>query len=349
MLEKDNSITFHGKTFSTSLRKEITDEEYKEVLKQLQSLPSREDVLKNIENLAKGGTSMAEVTNYFFKDLMYNVRNGQDAWSVNEGFQCKEVAEYFAAKVAVNEKVFPPKYGLAKNIESALRLCGIRCCRKPSQFPLKTCHMILDEFLPEGGVWYDPCAGWGARMTAAWQKTIEGKPIKYLTNETNPALFMRLQNYCMTLCRTKLVDVEMRDCTAAKTNTDWLGKADLAFTSPPYYNFEYYEGKETSCTEETTYEEWKQNFLKPTICNCYRYLKPGGILAWNIKDIYTNKTWWPLVEDSKIEALSADFKFEGVRTLKNIKRSYGTRGNTEETKTKGMNPNADEQILIFRK
>ena len=52
---------------------------------------------------------MSEVNNYFFKDLMYNVRNGQDAWSVNEAFGCKEVAEYFAAKVAVNEKVFPIK------------------------------------------------------------------------------------------------------------------------------------------------------------------------------------------------------------------------------------------------
>ena len=45
---------------------------------------------------------------------MYDVRNGQDAWSVNEEFGCKEVAEYFAAKVAVNEKVFPLKYSLPK-------------------------------------------------------------------------------------------------------------------------------------------------------------------------------------------------------------------------------------------
>ena len=92
MLETDNSITFHGKTFRTSLRKNITDDEYKDIVKHLKSKPSCDDVHKNIKNLAKGGTSMSEVNNYFFKDLIYNKQNEQNAWSVYEAFGYKEVA-----------------------------------------------------------------------------------------------------------------------------------------------------------------------------------------------------------------------------------------------------------------
>ena len=351
MLETDNSIAFHGKTFRTSLRKNITDDEYKDIVKHLKSKPSWNDVHKNIKNLAKGGTSMSEVNNYFFKDLMYNVRNGQDAWSVNEAFGCKEVAEYFAAKVAVNEKVFPLKYGLSKNVESSLRLCGIRCCRKPSQFPLKACHMILDEFLPDGGVWYDPCMGWGARMTAAWQKTVNGCDITYFGTDTNKALCERLIEYVTALCPVtdKAFHFSIRHASSTDLQEDWINKVDLCFTSPPYFNFEYYEGDDTSCKEDTTYEDWKAGFLVPTIKNCYKYLKDNGVLAWNIKDIYTNKTWWPLVNDSIEIAKQCGFEYVGYRTLKNIKRAYGTRGLTKETKTKGMNPNADEKILIFKK
>ena len=66
----------------------------------------------------------------------------------------------------------------------------------------------------------------------------------------------------------------------------------------------------------------------------------------NIKDIFTNKTWWPLVDDSIKAAQRAGFRYEGDRTLKNIKRMYGSRGDSGK---KGINPNADERILIFQK
>ena len=346
----ENNIYFNNRTFRTSLRKPITDNEYMEICSQLKSKPSFSDVERNINNLAKMKTSMSDINNYYFKDLMYDVRNGQDAWSVNEAFQCKQVAEYFAAKVAVNEKVFPSKYGLAKNVESALRLCGIRCCRKPSQFPLKTCHMILDEFLPNGGVWYDPCAGCGARLTAAWQKTINGCNITYLATDTNTELCDRLNEYSNLLReRCNGFSYDIRNETSGYRQQTWINKVDLCFTSPPYFNFEYYVGDNTSCDEHTDYVTWKEKFLTETFENCNAYLKDNGILAWNIKDIYTNKTWWPLVEDSINIAEKCGFTYEGYRVLKNIKRAYGTRGLTEQTKTKGMNPNADEKILIFRK
>ena len=341
-MKENHNITFNGRTFKTSLHKDLTDEQWKDVIAWLQRKPTFDEVKQNLKKLKNGGLQMTEVTNYFFKDLMQKVRNGQDAFCIADSFECKEIIEYFAAKAAVNEKVFPPKYGLCDNIESAMRLCGIRCCRKPSQFPLKTVREILDEFLPNGGAWYDPCMGWGARMIGAWQH----KDVTYFGTDTNEELWNRLVDLAMSLgpISDEQFHFVIRNASAVDLQKDWVGQVDLCFTSPPYFNAEYYEGENTSCTPETSYEEWKDNFLKPVFRNCYQYLKNGGVMAWNIKDIFTDKVWWPLVDDSIKAAELAGFKYEGDRTLKNIKRMHGhTNG------AKGMNPNADERILIFRK
>lgn len=339
-MKENHNITYNGRTFKTSLHKSLTDEEWKGVVEWLKRRPDFKDVDTNIIKLEKGGLQMTDVTNYYFKDLMQKVRNGQDAFCIADSFVHKPIIEYFAAKAAVNEKVFPPKYGLGDNIESAMRLCGIRCCRKPSQFPLKTCHSILDEFLPDGGVWYDPCMGWGARMIAAWQR----KNVIYFGTDTNKELYNRLCSLATTLDGYHPFKYHILDDSASYFYATWFGQVDLCFTSPPYFNLEYYDGEETSCKPETTYEEWKGCFLKLVFKNCYSYLKSDGVMAWNIKDIFTNKTWWPLVDDSMKAAEEAGFEYIGDRTLKNIKRMHGhTDG------SKGMNPNADERILIFRK
>lgn len=309
----------------------------------LQKVPDWDEVENQIKKVDKGGMKMQHITNWYFKDLMQRVRNGQDAFCIADSFKCKAIIEYFMAKVLVNEKVFPIKeYPLPVLIESAMRLCGIRCCRKPSQFPLKTVKEILDEFLPNGGTWYDPCMGWGARMLGAWQH----KDVIYFGTDTNEELYNRLSDLAQQLNKHREFLFDIRQWSATDLQVGWKDRMDLVFTSPPYFNAEYYEGKHTSCTPDTAYEDWKNNFLRPVFKNCYIYLKQGGVMAWNIKDIFTDKTWWPLVEDSIKAAEEAGFKYDGDRTLKNIKRMYGSRGDSGK---KGINPNADERILIFRK
>ena len=181
-------------------------------------------------------------------------------------------------------------------------------------------------------------------MVAAWQR----KNVAYYGTDTNEELYNRLLKLAMTLSDSHFFKFSISNTSASKMNENWINKMDLCFTSPPYFNLEYYEGKNTSATPETSYEEWCANFLQPVFKNCYTYLKHGGVMAWNIKDVYTGKKWWPLVKDSIKFAEAAGFIFEDTRTLKNIKRPFGVRGWYREAK-EGMNPNADEMILIFRK
>ena len=47
------------------------------------------------------------------------------------------------------------------------------------------------------------------------------------------------------------------------------------------------------------YEDWRDNFLKPTLTTIYEYLKNDRYILWNIADIKIGEsTYYPLEQDS---------------------------------------------------
>ena len=82
----------------------------------------------------------------------------------------------------------------------------------------------------------------------------------------------------------------------------------LAFSSPPYFNFEDYKYGNQSYKEGTSYEDWKENYLRPTFKNIYKYLIEDGYFLINIKNLKK----YPLVEDSLKIAQECGFIFKEV-------------------------------------
>ena len=85
----------------------------------------------------------------------------------------------------------------------------------------------------------------------------------------------------------------------------YKGKLDFVFTSPPYFHREQYSQDETqSFKAYKTYEEWRDNFLCPTLETAAESLRNDRYLCWNIASIKVNKTkkyptgYLPLEEDS---------------------------------------------------
>ena len=85
----------------------------------------------------------------------------------------------------------------------------------------------------------------------------------------------------------------------------YKGKLDFVFTSPPYFHREQYSQDETqSFKAYKTYEDWRDNFLCPTLENAAESLNNDRYLCWNIASIKVNKTkkyptgYLPLEEDS---------------------------------------------------
>ena len=59
------------------------------------------------------------------------------------------------------------------------------------------------------------------------------------------------------------------------------------------------------------YDDWRDNFLKPTLTTIYEYLKNDRYILWNIGDIKIGEnTYYPLEQDSIdiLEDLGCEYK-----------------------------------------
>ena len=92
----------------------------------------------------------------------------------------------------------------------------------------------------------------------------------------------------------------------------YKGNLDLVFTSPPYFDREQYsEDEEQSYKSYPKYDDWRDNFLKPTLTNAYESLRDDRYLLWNIADIKIGKDkYHPLEQDSIdiVESLGGEYQ-----------------------------------------
>tara|TARA_R100001594_G_scaffold150264_1_gene210770 strand:- start:642 stop:2078 length:1437 start_codon:yes stop_codon:yes gene_type:complete len=165
---------------------------------------------------------------------------------------------------------------------------------------------------------YDPSSGWGGRILGAMSSH---RKIHYIGTDPNT------DNFIDELGITRyeyVADFFNNKCL--ETNSFWeedkntyhifqegsehignhkdfqqyKGKLDLIFTSPPYFDREQYsDDAEQSFKAYPQYEDWRDNFLKPTLENCYHSLKDDRYILWNIADIKIGKDkYYPLEQDS---------------------------------------------------
>jgi len=177
---------------------------------------------------------------------------------------------------------------------------------------------------------YDPSAGWGGRILGAMSSL---KRIHYIGTDPNT------DNYIDELGKTRYEYVaDFFNSEVLETNSFWeehkntyhvfqdgselignnpdfqtyKGTLDLVFTSPPYFDREQYsDDSEQSFKAYPAYEDWRNNFLKPTLTTAFEYLKPNRYLLWNIASIKIGADkFHPLEEDSIfiIESLGGEYK-----------------------------------------
>jgi hypothetical protein len=176
---------------------------------------------------------------------------------------------------------------------------------------------------------YDPSAGWGGRILGAMSSH---KRIHYIGTDPNT------DNYIDELGKTRYEYVaDFFNNEVLETNPFWeeerntyhifqdgsefignntefqtyKGDIDLVFTSPPYFDREQYsEDKEQSYKMYPKYDNWRDNFLKPTLTTAYEYLRNDRYLLWNIADIKIGKKYHPLEQDSIdiVESLGGEYQ-----------------------------------------
>jgi hypothetical protein len=292
--------------------------------------PDFDLVKKNLESVYNGGTIIGTITSYYVKDLMAKVKLESPRWSIEEVFESIDLIRYFWSRVLSSDKVYPKTDSDIKNFEAALRLSGGGVAMKPSNYPIKSVDSILSRY-NINGKYYDFSCGWGVRMLSSLRNNVE-----YYGTDPNTLLVERLNqmatDYNTVNGTSAKYDIR---CHGSQTFVpEWENTIGVAFSSPPYFNLEDYKIGDQSFKPGTTYQEWLDTYLKPTIENIKKYLVDDGKMLVNIKDFLDYK----LCADTRAIAESLGFHYVETLTLKNITRPSAK-----------VDLNTDEGIMVFSK
>ena len=211
-----------------------------------------------------------------------------------------------------------------------LQVFRLSCGQPAVNFPALTAKWLYENYTnhieqEEPFVVYDSSSGWGGRIIGAMSSR---KKVHYVGTDPNPDNYIQelgksryeyvadfYNNNCVDdFSETfgKFFSVEKQGNTyevfqdgseLIKNNPEfqkYKGKLDFSFTSPPYFNREQYSQDENqSFKAYGEYEDWRDNFLRPTLTTIYEYLKNDRYCVWNIADIKIgSNTYYPLEQDS---------------------------------------------------
>ncbi len=335
------TVEYKGRIYQTTIKKDLTDEEFKQAAIDYFKKPNIEDVEKELKSIGNGKTKVAAITKYYFRDLMALVKINRNNWCIQDVFDYKPLMEFFAGKCDINDKVFPQTNCFAKNLDTAFRLCGASVASKPAQFPMKTIDMLLDTYCPKNGNYYDYSCGWGVRMLSALKHDIN-----YYGTDPNYILVDRLHElhnkYDETNSTKSNVDIH---CTGAEIYIpEFNNKMDFIFSSPPYFDKEDYKIGKQSYIEGMSYQEWLNTFIQDLVNNSYKYLKADGYFGINIKN-YPDKGQNMLDDICEI-ITNSGFELVAIEDVINKVRCLGSSAWEKHTNKK---IDTSEKACIFRK
>lgn len=193
---------------------------------------------------------------------------------------------------------------------------------------------ILEYFTPKNGVIYDYSCGYGGRMLGALSSK---NNFTYIGVEPNKDTYHNLLSLGEKIEKETLRSNSFKiynigsEIFAPKSNS-----VDLAFSCPPFFKKEIYSNELTqSINKFPIYEDWLENYVRPTIRNIYNSLKENGIFIFDIVDYYYNGKKIELTSDWKKIAIEEGFYF---------KDTFDIRSNYRK-----KDENDNEKIFIFMK
>jgi len=238
-----------------------------------------------------------------------------------------------------------------------------------------TSHIVTDDPL----IVYDSSAGWGGRIIGAMSSR---KRIHYVGTDPNPDNFIPelgisryeyvadfyndncIDDYSESLGKFFEVEKQSNTFEMFQDGSETIeqnprfdkykGNLDFSFTSPPYFNRERYgdEGTGQSWDNYTDYDNWRDNFLKPTLTTIYNNLKPDRYCAWNIADIKIGADKYYELEGDSIkimEELGGEYRGKLKMLMSRMVGLDPTKSGIKNSLKRNGKGYKYEPILIFYK
>lgn len=175
-----------------------------------------------------------------------------------------------------------------------------------AQFRPAFALLMYRRYAPSGGTVLDTSTGFGGRLLGFFASdlgTYIGIDPNTVTSAGNKAL-------AADLCPPSKL-VELHELPAEDVPHESVaGRADFAFTSPPYFSKEIYSDEPTqSCVRYATGDDWRAGFLRPMLALQLAALKPGAYSAINIADVTIANVEYPLTEWTIDDAQRIGFEY----------------------------------------
>ena len=138
-------------------------------------------------------------------------------------------------------------------------------------------QIVLSAYKLQGRL-FDPCAGWGGRMlgtvAAGWH---------YIGCEPNQTTYNHLMEIVDFLDIGDFVTLHNIPYEDLDLNT--VGEVDVILTSPPYFDLELYDSKQTqSYLKYSNYDDWMTHWYIPMITRNLSILADDGLSCYNVMD-----------------------------------------------------------------
>ncbi len=255
---------------------------------------SDEELLKNLDSFQYGKSSLNKITKHFFDEIMFNcvstVRKLRYPETPYQALNDDKFMEKIFKYIKRYPKIFRYDENSNENIDMYVRkFFSFSYPRMVSQFPAKNVVNVIRKLYPDHD-WFDEplnyhdaSCGFGMRLTASLLNNCN-----YYGTDPNKELVIKLNelyDFIKKYHRSN-TDAEIRCVGSEEYISEWENKMDLSFTSPPYFNLEKYSDDNCKSTlNYKNYDKWIEEYSIPTIDNTIKYLKTGGYLCINIKNI----------------------------------------------------------------
>lgn len=165
-----------------------------------------------------------------------------------------------------------------KTFDNSTRNQNVRWKGAISMFPKQILDQLLDFYTEPGDWFFDPFAGHNSRMEPAFLKgrNYIGYDISHDFMEFNREIAEKLRKE-----HPHGTDIILKE-QDSRTIDEPDNSVDFIFSSPPYWNIEWY-GDEEEQLGNLTYEQFMKD-ITDIYRQCYRILKPGKFCIINVND-----------------------------------------------------------------
>lgn len=159
-----------------------------------------------------------------------------------------------------------------------------------STFPPDLSRRILNFYSEENEIVVDPFAGHNSRMQTTYE--MNRHYIGYDVSVDFMKFNREVREHLLKTNRlfSKRTTIHLHE-KSSEEMTEKDEYADLIFTSPPYYNIEWYGDEKEQLGKSKTYEEFLERMLT-IVKECYRVLKTDKFCVFNINDFRTKNKFF---------------------------------------------------------